>query len=185
MHRAAGEFIDDQHLPFLHDVVHVSLEQRVCAQQLVHDVQSLALCGVVDVDLVPRFELLGRRHVRIVIDRVHFLRQIREHELVVRLGRHEIHTGVSEMDGVPLFVQHEQQIFLDIAVLLLVRGKPAIRDVLQLHLLHELLGTSLLKYLEKALVLGSAQLRLVEIKRGSVAVTRLERFLTCGDERVD
>ena len=74
------------------------------------------------------------------------------------------------MDRVPLLVQYEQQIFLDIAVLLLVRWKPAIGNVLQLHLLHELLGAGLLKYLEQALVLGSAQLRFVQIERCSVAV---------------
>ena len=50
-HRAAGELVDDQHLAFLHDVVHVLLVQRVRAQQLVHDVQLLALRRVLDLDL--------------------------------------------------------------------------------------------------------------------------------------
>ncbi len=76
MHRAARELVDDQNLSFLYDVVDVALEQRVSAEQLVHDVEALALGCVVAIDLVPGFQLLGRRQVRVVIDRVHLLRKI-------------------------------------------------------------------------------------------------------------
>ena len=60
VHGAAGELVDDQHLTFLHDVVHIALEQRVRAQQLVNDVQPLARRRVAAIDLVQRFELLRR-----------------------------------------------------------------------------------------------------------------------------
>ena len=63
-HRAAGELVDDEDLAFLHDVVHVLLVQRVRAQQLVHDVELLALRRVLDLDRAARLELLLRRHDR-------------------------------------------------------------------------------------------------------------------------
>ena len=46
-HDAAGELVDDQHLALLHQVVHVLLVQDVGLQQLVDDVQLLALERVV------------------------------------------------------------------------------------------------------------------------------------------
>ena len=74
MHRAPGELVHDQHLSILHDVVHVALEQSMSAKQLMDYVQSLTLRRVVAIQCVARLELLRRRHLRIVIDRVHFLR---------------------------------------------------------------------------------------------------------------
>ena len=67
-HRAAGELVDDQDLAFLHDVVHVLLVQRVRAQQLVHDVEPLALRRVLDLDRRAARRSSPRRHVVIVVD---------------------------------------------------------------------------------------------------------------------
>ena len=44
-HCATRELVDDQHLTFLHDVVHILFVQRVRAQQLVDDVEALALAA--------------------------------------------------------------------------------------------------------------------------------------------
>lgn len=55
-HRTAGEFVDDEHLPFLHHVVDVALIQRMGTQQLVDDVQPLTLRGVLALDQVALFE---------------------------------------------------------------------------------------------------------------------------------
>src|SRR3982751_7043534 len=85
----------------------------------------------------------------------------------------------------PLLVQHEKQIFFDIAILLLASRKPAIGDVRELHLLHELLGSSLVQNLEQPLVLRSAELCFVEIKTRCVVVTSLKCFFSGADERVD
>ena len=54
------DHIDDQDLPFLHDVVHVALVQRVGAEELVHDVELLALCRILALDGGARLELLLR-----------------------------------------------------------------------------------------------------------------------------
>ena len=50
-HDAAGELVHDQHLAVLHQVVHVLLVQRVRLQQLVDDVELLALERVLGLDL--------------------------------------------------------------------------------------------------------------------------------------
>jgi len=185
VHGAPGELIDDEHLTFLDHVVDVALEQRMCTQQLMHDVQPLALGRVVAIDRVARLELLGRSHVRVVIDYVDFLRQIGKNELVVGVGRHEVDAGVGEVHRVSLFVEHEQQIVLDVAVFLLAGGKPSIRNVRQLHFLHELLDAGLLKHLQQPLVLGAAELRLVEGESRCVVVPGLQCFLAGRDERID
>ena len=149
-HRAAGELVDDQHFAFLHDVVHVALVQRVRAQQLVDDVQPLRLRRVLDLDLAPRLDLLLGRHVVVVIDAMHLLRQIRQDERVVLVRRHEVDALVGEVDRVALLIEHEEQVFLDVAIRLLGRRQPTIGDVVELHLLHELLGARLLQHLHQA-----------------------------------
>ena len=81
-HRAAGELIDDEHLPVLHDVIHVLLVQRVRAQQLMHDVQPLAALGIGALDRRARVELLLRRERCVVIDAMHLFRDVREQERI-------------------------------------------------------------------------------------------------------
>ena len=66
-HRAAGELVDDQDLAVLHDVVHVLLVQRVRPQQLVDDVDPLALLRVLALDRRARLDLLLRRRDRGVV----------------------------------------------------------------------------------------------------------------------
>jgi hypothetical protein len=105
-HRAAGELIDDQHLAFLHDVVHVLLVEGVGAQELVDDVEPLGLRRVVDLDLPAGLDLLFARHLMIVIDAMYFLRQIRQQEGFVLVGRHVVHPLIGEMDRVALLVEH-------------------------------------------------------------------------------
>ncbi len=48
-HQAAGELVDDQHLPFLYHVVHVPLEQGMGAQTLVDVVKDLHIARIVEV----------------------------------------------------------------------------------------------------------------------------------------
>ena len=119
-----------------------------------------------------------------MLDGVHFVRQIRQHELVVPLWRHEIDARVGEVNGVPFFVEHVQHVVLDIAVLLLAPRQPAVGNVGELHLLHELLRSGLLENLEQSLVLGATQLCLVEIQRRFVVVAGFERLLAGGDQRI-
>src|SRR4029079_15399073 len=56
-HGAPRELIDDEHLAFLHHVIHVDLVQGMRAQQLMHDVQSLTLRGILTIDRIARLEL--------------------------------------------------------------------------------------------------------------------------------
>ena len=122
-HRAAGELVDDQHLAVLHDVVHVALVQRVRAQQLVHDVQPLGLRRVLDLELAPRFDLLlrgsargrGRSGALPATD-------VRQHERLVLVGRHEVDALVGEVHRVALLVEHEEQVVLDVAICCLAAG---------------------------------------------------------------
>jgi hypothetical protein len=54
---SSRELVDDQHLSVLHDVIHVLFVQRVCPQELMNDVESLALRRVIDIDRLPRRKL--------------------------------------------------------------------------------------------------------------------------------
>ena len=85
-HRAAGELIDDQHLPFLHDIVHVLLVQGVRLEQLVHDVELLALKRIFGLDLAARLELGRNVHVGILVDPPDLARNVRQDERFV-VGR--------------------------------------------------------------------------------------------------
>ena len=58
VHQAPRELVDDQDLPLLHDVVHLPLIQGVSLEQLVDDVQRLALHGVVRLHLATTLDLL-------------------------------------------------------------------------------------------------------------------------------
>src|SRR5258707_34728 len=89
------------------------------------------------------------------------------------------------MDGMPPFIEHEQQIFLDVAVRLLVRRQLPVGEVLELHLQHELLVTLLLHELEEPPVLRVAHLRLVELDRGVLRIPRAQVTLRIGDELID
>ena len=44
-HKAACEFIDDEHLPILHDIVLITGEESVCAQRLLDIVVELGIIG--------------------------------------------------------------------------------------------------------------------------------------------
>src|SRR5690349_8480253 len=102
------------------------------AQQLVHYVESLALCCVLAVYLIARLELLLRRHLLIVIDAMNFLRDIRKDERIVITRGHELDAAIGEMDSVALLIEHEEKIFLDITVLLLAWRKLAICEMVEL-----------------------------------------------------
>ncbi len=184
-HGAAGVFIDDQHLAVLHDVVDVLLVQRVRPEKLVHDVETLALGRVVDLELAAGRDLLVARQVRRVIDAVHRLAEIGQHVCLVIVRRHEVDAAVRQMDGMPPFIEDEEQILLDVAVRLLVRRQLPVGEVLQLHLQHELLVALLLHELEEPPVLRVAHLRLVEFDRGVLRIPRAQVTLRIGDELID
>ena len=112
---------------------------------------------------------LGRQLV-VVVDPMHLLRDVRQHERLVIVRRHELDALVREVHRVPLLVEHEEQIVLDVAIRLLGRRQLAIGDVIELHLLHELLDARLLQHLHQALVLRAAELRLVQAQRRRVRV---------------
>ena len=59
-HDAAGELVDDQHLAVLHQVVHFLLVQGVGLQQLVDDVELLALERVLGLDRAPLLDPIVR-----------------------------------------------------------------------------------------------------------------------------
>ena len=65
-------------LPVLHEVVHVLLVERVRLQQLVDDVELLALDGVVGLDLLRWASTrCSRRQLRVLLDLVDGLGNVR------------------------------------------------------------------------------------------------------------
>ena len=120
-----------------------------------------------------------------MVDPVHRLAEVRQHERLVLRRRHELDAAVGEVHRVSPLVEHEQQLLLDVAECLLRRRQLAIGDVLELHLLHELLVARLVHQLEQPPVLRMAELRLIELERRAARVARLEQPLAFGDEHVD
>ena len=88
--------------------------------------------------------------------------------------REQFDARVREMHRVSALVEHEIQLVLEIAELLLVGRQLPICDVLQLDLLHELLDAALLIELEESLVLGGAELGLEQEERSTILVLRIE-----------
>ena len=76
-HDPAGELVHDHHLAFLHQVIHFLLVQHVRLQQLVDDVELLALDGVVGFDLPAPLDPFVRGEIRVPVDRVDLLRDVR------------------------------------------------------------------------------------------------------------
>ncbi len=76
MHDPAGELVHDQHLAVLHQVVHVLLVERVRLQQLVDDVQLLALERVLGLDLPPPGDAIVGRQLGVLVELVDRLRDI-------------------------------------------------------------------------------------------------------------
>ena len=122
-HRAAGELVDDQHLAVLHDVVHVA--SRTARARAAAGARCSAARSSTRTRSraggAPRSSASARQLV-IVIDPMHFLRQVGQHERVVLVGRHEVDAAVGEVHRVALLVEHEQQVVLDVAVRLLARA---------------------------------------------------------------
>ena len=156
-HDPAGELVHDHHLAVLHQVVHFLLVEGVGLEQLVDDVELLALHGVLGLDLAPlrtrswgvsagswsiwctSSEMSGtRKSVGIV-------------------GRHRRGAPVGEVHRVALLVQHEVERFLELPHALLPHGQLAVGDVIQLHPLHRALHARLVQHLEQLLVLGHAE----------------------------
>jgi hypothetical protein len=120
----------------------------------------------------------------ILLNAAHRRGDVGQHELVRRRRREEVHARVREVHRVALLVEHEEQVFLDVAELLLGRRLLAVGDVRELLLQDQLLDAGLLHHLQQALVLGAAHPRLVEAERGRVLVAGGEGLLALGDEIV-
>ena len=65
-----------------------------------------------------------------MIDGVYVVRQVGQNEFVVCIRRHEVDAGIGQMNRVSLFIEHVEQIVLDIAELLLARRKAAVGGLL-------------------------------------------------------
>ena len=89
------------------------------------------------------------------------------------------------MDRVPLFVQHEVERLFQIPHALLLHGQLAVGDGVELHPLHQLLGSRLVQHLEQPLVLGHAQPGLIELQRRIVpGLGVFQQLLGLGQQRV-
>src|SRR3569833_1232381 len=184
-HRTARELVDDQDFAFLHDVVHVLLVQRVRAQQLMDDVQLLGFRRVLDLELTARGKSLLAGQVVVMLDAMHFLRDVRQHERVVLVRRHEVDALVGEMDRMALLVEHEEQVLFDVAIGLLACRQTTIGDVLELLLLNRLLDTRLVEHLHQATILRATQLRLIQLENGLALLALLDVALRFADELID
>ena len=183
-HRASGELVDDQDLPVLHDVVHVLLVQRVGPQQLVHDVELLALHRVLGLEFAACLDLFLRRQLLIVIDAMNARRDIRQYELLVIGRRHQLDATIGQVHGMPLLVEDVEEVVLQVTVLLLRDPQLPVGEVVELHPLHELLDALLLERLQEALVLRASQPRLVQRDASPLFVALLEQPFPFGDQRI-
>ena len=184
-HEPAGELVHDEDLAVLHHVLDVFFVQRMGLEQLMDDVQCLALRRVLRLDRAPSLDLLRGREIGIVLQLVHRVRDVRDDEQCRILRRHRLHALVGQVHGAAALVHHEIQIVLDVPHLLIAGGELAVGQPIQLDALHELLHTLLVEQLEELLVLRHAELRLVE-QLGALVIgvfTRQQR-LAARDEIV-
>ena len=95
-HHAAGEFVDDDDLAVLDDVVLVALEQLVGAQRLLHVVHDGHVLGVIEIGAAQHagfaqhllqmlVALFGQRHRALLLVEVEVFRLERRDELVDRV----------------------------------------------------------------------------------------------------
>ena len=164
---AAGELVHDEDLPVLHDVLHVLLVQGVGPQQLVDDVQLLALGRVVrlrSAGAAPASRpASGCRPPAIA---VHLLREVGHDEERGVVRRDRVSTPLSvRWTECALLVEDEVQHLLELAELLLLAG--SLRSAMWSSSTRctVLLDALLVEELQQPLVLRHAELRLVRLRR--------------------
>jgi hypothetical protein len=114
--------------------------------------------------MMCNFSLLSAYSPSTSLQRVHLLGDV-GHEEKGRVLRREFRGAlIGEVHRMPLLVQHEVERLLQIAHALLPHRQLAVGDGVELHALHQLLDPRLLHQLEQPLVLGHAELRLVELE---------------------
>jgi hypothetical protein len=178
-HHAAGELVHDHHLAVLHHVLLVAVEERVRLQELVDDVDPLALVGVLALQRVLRVALLVERERFVLLHPVHRLGDVGNHEgLVVVRGEH-VQPLVGEVDGVPLLVHRVEEVLLQLVDLLL-------HHVVALDLPHHLHQAGVVgEHLLQALVARRALARQEQLLARGVGVALRDVLLGPGDQLVD
>ncbi len=185
-HDAAGELVDDHHLAFLDEVVHFLLVQDVRLQQLVDDVELLALERVFALDRPPLLDPVVRREVGVLVDPVDRLGDVGHQEQLGVVRRHGLGAPVGQVDRVALLVQHEVERVLQVPHPLLLHRQLAVRDRVELHPLNQLLDPGLVVHLEQPLVLRHAELGLVQLERRLLpGLVVLEEPLGFGEQGID
>ena len=184
-HQPAGELVHDEDLAVLHDVLDVFLVQRVRLEQLVDDVQRLALRRVFGFHHAAPFDLLLRREVGVVLQLVDGVRDVGHDEERRILRRHRLDALVGEVHGPAALVHDEVQVVLDVPHLLIARRQLAVGQAVELHALDLLFDALLVQQLQQLLVLRHAELRLVEQRRTFVSRIRVpQQRLRLRDEIV-
>ena len=137
-------------------------------------------------DHVPPLQFFSGRERLVAIDLVDCLGDIGHDEQRRVVGRHGLDALVGEVHRMPALVEHEVQLVFDIAHLLVARRQLAVREPVQLHPLHHRLDALLVQEFQQLLVLGRAELRLVQ-QFGALVQGLLVRQqrLGLGDEIVD
>ena len=184
-HQASREFVHDEDLALLHDVLDVFFVQRVRLQQLVDDVQRLALDRVLRLHHAPPLDLFGRRQLGVVLQLVDGVRDIGHHEQRGILRGHRFDAFVGQVHRAATLVHDEIQIVFDVAHLLVARGQLAVGEAVELDPLHLLLDALLVQQLQQLLVLRHAELRLIQQLRALVTGIRIvEQRLGLADQIV-
>ena len=177
-HQAPGEFVDDDDLVVLDDVLHVALVDAEGADELVHGVDALALVGELVLEFLALRELLlvGQRGVAVEFgqggDEV-------GHDVVVRIGRiHGVAALVGQAGVVALFVDHEIELLAQGAGLLLVH----VDEHLALDFFEQAAGGRLFHQVQELLVLGHALADLVELQHRGFFVALFDGGLGLGHQ---
>ncbi len=139
--------------PSCHQVVHVALVQRVRLQQLVDDVELLALDGVFRLDLPPCLDPLLGGQRRVVFRVVDGLRDVGDDEELGVVRGHRLRAPLGQVHRVALLVEHEIQVVLDVAHLLLPERQLPVGERVEFRALQQRLHAGLVQHLQQLLVL--------------------------------
>ncbi len=178
-HHAAGELVDDHDLPVLHHVLLVLVEERVPLQELVDDVNLLALLRVLALERGPGIPALVGGEVRILVDPMDRLREVGNDERLRIVRREDVEPLVGEEDVVSFLVHREEHLLVEFVQTLLthVRGLDLGHELLRARVVGEEFG--------EAAVLGPAALGEKEPLAGGELVSLRERSFRLGNHLPD
>ena len=177
---APRELVNDVDVVVLHDVIDVLLVEAVGAEQLVDDVDALALLHERRLRVAAAFEPLGVRKRRVAVNRAHLRGEVGQDEQR-RVGRTDLLAPlVRQRDFARPLVNREVEFALQRLRVLLVH----LGEHLHLHVLVQLPRRRILQHVHELLVLRHRVVDLVDPILRLLGVAALKRLLRLLNEVV-